>query len=68
MKACLSGHLHVVEDIQYGGMRYLCNGAVAAGWWRGLHYGTDYGYALVDLFDDGSVECRYVPYGWKTQA
>jgi Icc protein len=41
---------------------------VAAGWWRGLHQGTDYGYALVDLFDDGTVACRYVPYGWKTQA
>jgi len=68
IKACLSGHLHIVEDIEYGGMRYLCNGAVAAGWWRGLHQGTDYGYALVDLFDDGTVACRYVPYGWKTQA
>ena len=22
------------------------------------------GYALVDLFDDGSYECRYEPYGW----
>jgi len=68
VKACLSGHLHIVEDIEYGGMRYLCSGAVAAGWWRGLHQRTDYGYSLVDLFDDGTVACRYVPYGWKTQA
>jgi Icc protein len=67
VKACLSGHLHIVEDISYGGVRYLCNGAVSAGWWRGFHHGTDYGYALVDLFDDGTVACRYVPYGWTTQ-
>jgi Icc protein len=68
VKACLSGHLHIVDDITYGGVRYLCNGAVAAGWWRGLHHGTDYGYAVVDLFDDGTVARQYVPYGWTTQA
>lgn len=68
VKACLSGHLHIVEDITYGGMRYLCNGAVAAGWWRGRHHDTDYGYALVDLFADGSVARQYVPYGWTTRS
>jgi len=68
VKACLSGHLHIVETIDYAGVRYLCNGAVAAGWWRGLHHGTDYGYALVDLYADGSVTSRYVPFGWTTRA
>ena len=34
----------------------------------GLHGGTDHGCALVDLFDDGTVACRYIPYGRKTQA
>lgn len=68
VKACLSGHLHIVETIDYGGVQYICNGAVAAGWWRGLHHGTDYGYALVDLFADGTVTSRYVPFGWTTQA
>lgn len=64
VKACLSGHLHVVERIDFGGVRYFCNGAVSAGWWKGLHRGTDFGYAVVDLHDDGRVECGYVPYGW----
>jgi len=67
VKACISGHLHVVEQVDYAGVRYLCNGAVSAGWWRGLHRGTDFGYAMVDLFDDGTVESRYVPYGWKVR-
>ena len=67
VKACLSGHLHIVEEVEYGGVRYLCNGAVCAGWWQGLHRGTDFGYAVVDLHDDGSVECDYVTYGWTAR-
>lgn len=68
VKACLSGHLHVVERVEHAGVRYFCNGAVSSGWWRGLHRDTDFGYAAVDLFADGTVEARYVPYGWTAQA
>jgi predicted MPP superfamily phosphohydrolase len=64
VKACASGHMHLIEQLDYQGVRYLCNGAVSAGWWKGRNRDTDFGYALVDLFDDGSVERRYVPYGW----
>ncbi|MBM4012914.1 MAG: metallophosphoesterase [Planctomycetes bacterium] len=67
VKACLSGHLHVVERVEFGGMTYLCNGAVSAGWWKGLHRGTDFGYAVVDLHRDGTVDCRYVTYGWTAK-
>jgi Icc protein len=64
IKACASGHMHLIEQIDYQGVRYLCNGAVSAGWWKGRNRDTDFGYAVVDLFDDGTVERRYVPYGW----
>ncbi len=64
IKACASGHMHLVEQLDYQGVRYLCNGAVSAAWWKGLNRDTDFGYAVVDLFDDGTVERRYVPYGW----
>ena len=64
IKACASGHMHLIEQLDYQGVRYLCNGAVSAGWWKGRNRDTDFGYALVDLFDDGTVERRYVPYGW----
>lgn len=67
VKACVSGHLHVVESIDYCGVRYLCNGAVSAGWWKGMHGQTDFGYALVDLFSDGTVQSRYVTYGWQAR-
>ncbi len=67
VKACLSGHLHIVEQIDYGGVRYVCNGAVSAGWWKGPHRGTDFGYAVVDLFDDGTLACDYRTYGWTAR-
>ncbi len=68
VKACLSGHLHIVERIDFGGVAYCCNGAVSAGWWKGLHRGTDFGYAVVDLHDDGTVTSEYVPYGWTARS
>ncbi|MGI9176226.1 MAG: metallophosphoesterase family protein [Pirellulales bacterium] len=68
VKACLSGHLHIVERIDFGGVSYFCNGAVSAGWWKGKHRGTDFGYAIVDLHGDGTIENRYVPYGWTARA
>ena len=64
VKACVSGHMHLVEQLDFQGVRYLCNGAVSGGWWKGKNRDTDFGYALVDLFDDGSVERQYIPYGW----
>jgi len=64
VKACASGHMHLVEQLDFQGVRYLCNGAVSAGWWKGRNRDTDFGYAVVDLFDDGTVERRYVSYGW----
>jgi predicted phosphodiesterase len=67
VRACLSGHLHVVERVDFGGVTYLCNGAVSAGWWKGPRKGMDFGYAIVDLHRDGTVESRYVSYGWTAR-
>jgi 3',5'-cyclic AMP phosphodiesterase CpdA len=64
VRACISGHLHLVDRCEYDGVAYLCNGAVCGNWWKGRHRTCDEGYALVDLFDDGSVERQYVTYGW----
>jgi 3',5'-cyclic AMP phosphodiesterase CpdA len=62
VRACLSGHLHMVDDVTYLGVRYLCNGAVSGGWWKGFYQEFGPQYALVDLYDDGSVDNRLVPY------
>lgn len=63
VKVCLSGHLHMVDDVTYLGVRYLCNGAVSGAWWKGFHYEFGPAYALVDFYDNGSVDNTMVSYG-----
>ncbi|MDM8008581.1 MAG: metallophosphoesterase [Phycisphaerae bacterium] len=65
VKVCLSGHVHLIDRVEYLGVSYVCNGAVCGGWWEGPYQECDAGYALVDLYDDGSFENRYVQFGWK---
>lgn len=67
VKVCLSGHLHLVDRVDYLGVAYLCNGAVSANWWKGQHQEFREGYGLVDLFDDGTIEHQYVEYGWTAR-
>lgn len=62
VKVCLSGHLHMEDDVTYLGVRYLCNGSVCGGWWKGKHQEFGPAYALIDFYDDGSVENTLVPY------
>ena len=65
VKLCLSGHLHLVDRVDYTDVTYLCNGAVCGAWWHGDNKDCDEGYALVDLYADGSVSHQYVSYGWN---
>lgn len=65
VRLCLSGHLHRVDRVDFRGTTYLCNGAVSGNWWKGQHHETREGYALIDLFDDGSFKHEYVTYGWQ---
>lgn len=62
VKVCLSGHIHLADDVSYLGVRYLCNGAVCGGWWKGPCQEFAPAYALVDFFADGTVENRLVFY------
>jgi Icc protein len=65
IKLCLSGHLHLLERIEYAGITYICTGAVSGNWWKGNLLHVDEGYAVVDFYDDGSFEHQYVAYGWE---
>ncbi len=64
VRLCLSGHLHLVDRVDYCGVTYLCNGAVCAAWWKGDNQECDEGYGLVDLYADGSFGHQYVAYNW----
>lgn len=65
VKLCISGHIHLVDRVDYNGVTYFCNGAVCGGWWNGNYHECAPGYALVDLYDDGTFENRYVEWGWQ---
>ncbi len=67
VKVCVAGHMHRIDRVDFLGVSYLCNGAVSGNWWKGAHHECREGYAVIDLFDDGSFENRYVTYGWKAE-
>jgi 3',5'-cyclic AMP phosphodiesterase CpdA len=62
VKLCLSGHIHLRDKVVYNGVTYICNGAVSGAWWEGNKRQTAPGYGLIDLYEDGSFEERYVNY------
>lgn len=66
VRAAASGHIHLVDEVSYNRVSYYCNGAVCGGWWKGPCQEFENGYALIDLFDDGSSRRAYVEYGWKS--
>ncbi|GAB3570202.1 metallophosphoesterase [Spirosoma luteolum] len=62
VKACLSGHMHLLDRVDYNGVTYFCNGAVSGNWWESdTFHQTKAGYALFDLYDDGTINRTYVP-------
>jgi Icc protein len=62
VKLCLSGHIHLRDRLDYNGVTYLCNGAVSGAWWKGNYQETPPGYAVVNLYSDGSFDHDYVTY------
>lgn len=67
VKLALSGHMHMVDRVDYQGVTYLCGGAVCGNWWKGPHQGFEPGYRIIDLHDDGKFEEQYHAWGWKPE-
>lgn len=68
VKLCLSGHVHYIDEVEYLGVKYLCNGAVSGNWWRNPLALDDFPpvYTLIDLYEDGTSEHRTVYYNTLT--
>jgi 3',5'-cyclic-AMP phosphodiesterase len=67
VRLLLSGHMHLVDRVDYLGMTFICDGAVCGGWWKGPNQEFSEGYGVVDLWSDGTFEHKYVTYGWKAE-
>lgn len=68
VRACVSGHLHRLDAVEFRGVNYFCNGAVSGAWWKGANAEATEGYAMLDLYEDGRIERVYTPYGWTARA
>lgn len=62
VKLCISGHIHLFDNVIYNNVSYFCNGAVSGAWWSGKHHQTTAGYALIDLYDDATFSNQYISY------
>jgi 3',5'-cyclic-AMP phosphodiesterase len=62
IKLAVSGHIHLADKVEYNGITYCCNGAVSGKWWKGANQHTQAGYAMLELFDDGTFQNTYMHY------
>ena len=62
VKLCLSGHIHLRDKVVYNNVTYICNGAVSGAWWEGNRRETAPGYGVLDLYEDGTFNEKYINY------
>ena len=62
IRVCISGHIHLQEEIEYLGIKYYCNGAVSGNWWKGAFQEFEPAYAVMELFDNGESRRTMVKY------
>lgn len=71
VKICLSGHNHLYDKTLYNDVLYCCNGAMSGFWWgkgdkesagEGYYLETPPGYAILNLYADGTVTNEYIPH------
>jgi 3',5'-cyclic-AMP phosphodiesterase len=62
VQLCLSGHIHLQDEVKYLGVTYYCNGAVCGNWWKGAFQDFAPAYAVIDFYNDGSFERQFVNY------
>ena len=66
LKLVLQGHLHIVEEIRYGGTTYITGGAVSGAWWNGARDGFPEGFTVVEAEKD-DFHWEYMTYGWQAE-
>lgn len=62
IKTCISGHIHMQDEVTYFGIKYYCNGAVCGNWWNGAFNGFAAAYAIMEFYDDGTFTRKMVSY------
>jgi 3',5'-cyclic-AMP phosphodiesterase len=63
IRCCLSGHIHLQDEVQYKNVQYFCNGATSGNWWNGAFKGFEPAFARFTFFKDGNVKRQMINYG-----
>ena len=62
IKVCISGHIHLQDEVDYLGIKYYCDGAVSGNWWNGAFQEFAPAYAVIELYNDGSSKRTMMKY------
>jgi 3',5'-cyclic AMP phosphodiesterase CpdA len=62
IKVCISGHIHLQDEVNYLGIKYYCNGAVSGNWWKGNFQEFAPAYALLEFYDNGACNRVLINY------
>jgi 3',5'-cyclic-AMP phosphodiesterase len=62
IKACISGHIHLRDEVEYLGIKYYCNNAVSGNWWKGNFQEFNPAYSIMEFYDDGSTKRTVMKY------
>ncbi|HYF30857.1 MAG TPA: metallophosphoesterase [Chitinophagaceae bacterium] len=62
IRVCISGHIHLQDELDYLGIKYYCNGAVSGSWWNGKFQEFGPAYAIMELYDDGNTKRTMISY------
>lgn len=62
IRSCISGHIHLQDEVEYLGIKYYCNGAVSGNWWKGSFQEFAPAWALMEFYEDGSTKRTMMNY------
>jgi Icc protein len=65
IKSCLSGHIHLIDHVNYLGVDYYCNGAVSGSWWKGNYHQFPPSFSVMNFYEDGKVTREVQHYNWN---
>jgi Icc protein len=66
IRTCLSGHIHMIDHVNYLGIDYYCNGAVSGSWWKGNYKQFPPSYSDMAFYANGKVERKISFYNWQS--
>jgi Icc protein len=68
IRCCISGHIHLQDEVDYLGIKYYCNGAISGNWWKGSFQEFAPAYAIMEFNDDGTTKRTMVNYDTNEKA